>query len=146
MSVEVGGTSGVMSPFKLLQEMANYGPDGEWRVCVVCALLNKTNGDQVRPIFDELMKMWHSPRALIDTIESPRAQRLLTPLGLVNQRTRRLVNMTLDYMRGTPIEHCSGNGPYAWASLDIVCRGKLDTRTDDVWLNRYLLWRKGLRQ
>ena len=139
---EISAPVPAQSPHNLLQEQADYGPDREWRVCVACALLNRTNGDQVRPIFDELMRTWHSPRALLDTVETPRVQRLLQPLGFVNQRTRRLINMTSDYLEGRPIEYCSGNGPYAWASVRIVCHGDLDAPTDDPWLKKYVEWRR----
>ena len=40
------------SPFNTVQEQQAGKPREPWRILVVCALLNRTHGRQVRPMVD----------------------------------------------------------------------------------------------
>lgn len=147
------------SPHDLLQEQQVGRPNGVWRVLVVCQLLNRTHGRQVRPLADErygapLFVRWPTPHAM-SLARLPELQLLLRPLGFAEQRSRSLKAMSAQYnamlfadpefWRGSEDgEWCKGLqgcGQYAKESLDLVVYGRLSAPTTDHWLTKYQQWR-----
>lgn len=151
--------AGARSPHDLLQEQQVGKPHGVWRILVVCQLLNRTHGRQVRPIADELygapiFARWPTPHAM-SLARLPELQLLLKPLGFAEQRSRNLKAMSAQYnamlfadpefWRGSEDgEWCkglAGCGDYAKESLNLIVYGILDAPTTDHWLVRYRDWR-----
>lgn len=142
------------SPFDLLQERQLGMPYQNWRILVVCALLNRTHGRQVRPIVEDLFETYPSPYAMIEACEasSPYLLQLLTPLGLVNRRRHLLHQLSCRYLLISPeIEgaisgewalRLPGCGQYAVDSLNIFSYGRLENPSSDTWLQRYVDWRR----
>lgn len=147
------------SPHDLLQEQQVGKQHGVWRILVVCQLLNRTRGRQVRPIADEaygapIFARWPSPHSMHLAAASELCT-LIKPLGFSDQRTRNLQTMSRQYNalltaddefwkgheNGEWCEALAGCGRYARESLDLIVYGKLDAPTTDHWLSRYRTWR-----
>lgn len=150
------------SPYDLLQEQQVGRAYGVWRVLVVCQLLNRTHGRQVRPIADEkygapIFARWPSP-VLMMSASAAELRDLIRPLGFAEQRSRNLQLMSRQYMgmltadsafwrgyeSGDWCKGLVGCGDYAKESLNLIVYGILDPPTTDTWLSRYREWR--LRQ
>lgn len=147
-----------MSPFNLLQEQQLGKPYEAWRILVVCALLNRTHGRQVRPIVDSIFERWGNPVSMTLGWQrnDPELVAVLRPLGLYNRRIRHLGMLSQAYAErmidcdnedvrrmasarwaiGLP-----GVGQYALDSLEIFVYGRTDRVSSDTWLNKYLEWR-----
>lgn len=147
------------SPHDLLQEQQVGRPHGVWRILVVCQLLNRTHGRQVRPIADErygapIFARWPTPH-LLATSRTAELRDLIKPLGFADQRSRSLqtmsrqYNVTLfadpnfwrGYEDGGWCKGLAGCGDYAKESLNLIVYGVLDAPTTDHWLVRYRDWR-----
>lgn len=133
-----------MSPLGLVQERVGRDRHFPWRVLVCCALLNQTSKEQVRPMLGAFFAWYDHPEVLSGEFEiSPRPLvRLLTPLGLVNRRTRLLVRLTDEYLSGESPYECFGAGRYARDALDLFCAGRADVEPGDHWLRPYRDWRR----
>lgn len=128
------------SPFNLVQEFAAEGPDPVWRVLMVCTMLNKTHGRQVRPIIEEFFERFPTPADLLAAPESTVLD-FIKPLGLYNRRLLALRGISAGIVDGLPLARLPWIGEYAKASVEIFCNHNSKVKTDDVWLQRYLDWR-----
>ena len=130
------------SPYDLLQERAAAGAHPEWRVAFTAILLNKTNGDQVRPIFDEIFEMFPGPRDFLraSVAQTSRLVAILRPLGLITRRMLNLRRMTEDFVRGNPISKCYGCGQYAVDSVETFCHHRPSNLSNDPWIQKYIEW------
>lgn len=145
-----------ISPLNMLQEQQMGLPHQNWRILVVCMLLNQTHGRQVRPMIEELFGMCPSPQDLLEKVSEEHQQlrllAMLRPLGFKNRRLTNLVNMSWDYLNSLRIiEHTNdsnwvksirGCGPYAQDSIAIFVYGADKMAASDTWLNDYLTWRR----
>lgn len=142
------------SPLNTLQEQQVGLPNEEWRILVVCTLLNMTHGDQVRPMISSLFARAPGPMEFCRWIQDEGIaplEAMLKPLGFSKRRSRSLIAMSDSFVTGNlPPEHVSssawasnlaGVGAYAMDSLDIFRYGRLSATTSDTWLNRYCKWR-----
>lgn len=142
----------MISPHNLIQEQQLGKPYAPWRILVVCALLNRTHGRQVRPMIDKLFELCPSPTAMVERAKSEEVMTLLRPLGFVNRRTDSLKRMSQDY---NVLTNCSwkwqssnwtydvhGCGQYARDSINIFIYGQTAAVTTDTWLNKYLEWKR----
>lgn len=127
-----------ISPYNLIQEWVEKDKHYPWRVLVVCTLLNRTHGRQIRPIVDELFRRCPNPIAMLDADITD----ILQPLGLKNMRNKRLKDLTQDYLAGVPYTEMAGVGKYGVDCLKIFCGGMTDVETADRWLEPYLEWRR----
>jgi methyl-CpG-binding domain protein 4 len=123
---------------------AQYG-SAPWRVLVVCALLNLTSRDQVRPVLGELFDRWPHPEAM--ALAGPDFEEFLRPLGLAEQRARRLRRMSEEFMglevlSGWHVEQLHACGSYSGDAFRIFCQGDLACRPGDRVLKAYV---EGLR-
>lgn len=142
------------SPLNTLQEQQVGLPNEEWRILVVCTLLNMTNGAQVRPMIASLFARAPGPLEFCKWVQDEglgAVETLLKPLGFNKRRARSLVAMSDTFVtKGLPPEAMNnsswaadlpGIGPYALDSLDIFRYGRLHAPTSDTWLNKYVKWR-----
>ena len=116
-----------------------------WRVLVVCQLLNLTNRTQVIGMIEEFFDNWPGPA---DTeAAGPELEEFIQPLGLAEQRGRRLRNMAEDYMKAevlsrSIIQMLRGCGQYAADAFTVFCQGDLTIRPSDTVLHEWVLWRR----
>lgn len=119
---------------------APYG-SSPWRVLVVCALLNLTGRDQVRPMLDELFDRWPNPEAMARA--GTDFEEFLQPLGLGEQRARRLRRMSEEYMglevlSGWHVEQIHACGSYSADAFRVFCQGDLSSLPGDRVLREYV--------
>jgi methyl-CpG-binding domain protein 4 len=123
----------------LLQEEYRDDP---WKVLVVCILMNKTGGDQARPVAARLFEKYPDSESLAS--EDPeKLHDLLRPLGFWKKRSSTLVRFSKEYALGDfedPSE-LYGIGEYGADSYRIFVKGNLNTFPNDKELKRYLLRR-----
>ena len=130
-----------VSPYGLIQE--TLWPS-EWKILVVCIMLNQTQRKQVEPIAREFFKLWPTAQDFMN-VDPESVVTLLTPLGFGNRRTDNLIKMTKHYLTA-PWEHARelpGIGGYAARAWEIFCLGELgDEPPNDHALVRYYDWAK----
>lgn len=144
----------MISPYNTLQEQQVGRPRAPWRILVVCMLLNKTHGRQVRPMIDEFFAKWPDPQTVMtSTLGMPE---LIRPLGFGNRRTEAIGHMSEDYALffgdGDPspdqgsewVRAIRGCGQYAQDSIAIFHCGKLENVSSDTWLQKYVEWKLGI--
>lgn len=129
--------AGGVSPLALAQERVPRGEHYPWRVLVTCALLNQTQGEQVRPILGRLFARCPHPSDMV--VQDLRS--MLRPLGLQNRRAYVLRTLSLDCLAGSPPEACYGVGRYALDAYALFVDGRTDVEPEDRWLREYLDWR-----
>lgn len=148
-----------VSPLNLVQEQQLDKPHEAWRILVVCALLNRTHGRQVRPMIDRLFGEFPNPSDLCNPtpgqVES--LTEMLRPLGFVNKRVRTLVELSTwyagvvqhngpewyqDMPNGKWAMQAPGCGKYAVDSLNVVLYDVYEGDLSDTWLKNFAEWRK----
>lgn len=112
-----------------------------WKVIVVCALLNLTSRAQVLPLVAGLFDQWPNPSDVERA--GPELEEYLRPLGLSDQRCRRLRLMAADYQRAEiltrgVVQSIHGCGQYAADAFDVFCRGDLSVTPSDTVLREYV--------
>lgn len=129
------------SPYGLLQE--DCVPD-EWRVLVVCMMLNCTTRKQVEKVLPEFIKRWPGPREMLACSREELID-VIRPLGFANRRASSLLKMTRHYLAG-PWHHAKelpGIGIYAARAWEMFCRDITgDEPPVDHALVRVYHWRK----
>lgn len=117
--------------------------DDPWKLLVVCILLNRTQGVQVRRVLPLLFERYPSPRIMAKASASQLAM-LISGLGLENVKALRLKAMSALWgLR--PIAQLPGIGRYALDSYAIFIEGRTDIRPLDRMLQKYLDTKKFLR-
>lgn len=100
----------VRSVRDLVQEM--YYPDG-FKCLVCCMLLNKCRGETVRAVLDPLFGKFPDASTM-STAEEADLAAILKPLGLQNQRAKRLVQFAKAFDAGfQDVRELPGVGNYA---------------------------------
>ena len=109
------------SPYDLLQE--RFWPS-EWKILVVCLLLNQTSRKQVEPMIADFFKVYPDPRSIIEASESSLVD-ILKPLGLVNRRIMILKKFSLQFLgkEWKTAKDLYGCGKYADDTWRIFCKG-----------------------
>ena len=74
------------SPYDLLQE--RFWPN-DWKILVVCLMLNQTSRKQVEPMIHDFFEKVPDAKSIISAEEDD-LKILLKPLGLVNRRINTL--------------------------------------------------------
>ena len=132
---------GVRSPRDLLQE--EYYPD-DFRVLACCLLLNRTRGDQARPIAAKLFEKYPDAAA-VAAADRGALTKLLEPLGFQNQRAGTLIAMARGYLDPSWRHEgeLPGVGEYASACYRMLFDEDLgDDPPDDRALVDYWVWAK----
>lgn len=131
------------SPFSLIQEdLWSTHPDSEWRIIVVCMMLNCTSRKQVTRVLPEFLRRWPGPRQLIesrleDVIDVVRS------LGFGNRRAAAITKMSRSYLDGgwTHARELPGVGDYAASAWELFCQGIVsDEPPKDHALTLYHAW------
>jgi methyl-CpG-binding domain protein 4 len=123
------------SPFDLLQE--RYWPD-DWKILIVCLLLNQTSRKQVEPMIESFFEKWPDPESALNADEDEMRD-LVRPLGMFNRRVKSIKKMSHQFMSGfdNAIE-LYGCGKYADDAYRIFMKGEwLDVEPNDHALNDY---------
>ena len=131
----------ICSPFGLVQERVEKGPLHEWRIIVICCLMNKTHARQVRPMMKELFARFPNP---IDMAQAgPLLEEILRPLGLIQRRAAMIRKMSEDYVKDCAPGQCFGVGDYGRESLRIFVDGDTSFVPGDKFLVKYVDWVNG---
>ena len=127
------------SPYNLLQE--RFWPD-EWKLLVVCLLLNQTSRKQVEPMIEGFFQKFPNPEAVVEA--SPQEMfEMLRPLGLVNRRISTLKRFSKEFLvkKWDQAIELFGCGKYANDAHRIFIKGEWkDTEPNDHALNDYHSW------
>lgn len=126
------------SPYSLVQERVRGSSCYDWKVIVLCALMNRTHARQVRPMMWDLFLTWPTPESMAQA--SAHLEELLRPLGFANRRSRVLREMSTDYACGVAPERCHGVGQFGRDALDVFVYGRTDVRPRDGFLSKYVMW------
>ena len=124
------------SPYDLLQE--RFWPD-EWKILVVCLMLNQTSRKQVEPMIESFFEKYPNALSVIDAKEKDLLS-LLKPLGLVNRRIKTLKKFSSGYLNQNwkSAKDLYGCGKYADDAYRIFIKGDWqDVEPNDHALNFY---------
>lgn len=128
------------SPYDLLQE--RYWPD-DWKILIVCLMLNQTSRKQVEPMIEGFFDKWPSASdaALADEEEM---REVIKSLGMYNRRVKTIKNMSSQYLSGFEnAKELYGCGKYADDAYRIFMKGEWrDVEPNDQALNKYHGWLK----
>lgn len=109
-----------------------------WRMLVACCLLNRTRGDQARPVLVSLFERYPTPEAMAAARPCDLARRLRR-VGLHRQRARTLRALSSSWADGErDLAKLPGVGRYALDSWAIFQEGRRDVEPDDRVLRAYL--------
>lgn len=110
-----------------------------WRVIVACRMLNRTTGDQVRPVLRMLLERW--PTAL-DLAFSPvhEVEDIVRPLGLYRARSQDMVYASYAFLfdEWSHPTQLPGVGRYCYDALRIFCLGDETVEPEDKVLRSFL--------
>lgn len=123
------------SPFDLLQE--RYWPD-DWKILIVCLLLNQTSRKQVEPMIESFFEKWPDPESASNADEDEMRD-LVRSLGMFNRRVKSIKKMSQQFMSGfdNAID-LYGCGKYADDTYRIFMKGEWrDVEPNDHALNDY---------
>lgn len=123
------------SPFDLLQE--RYWPD-DWKILVVCLLLNQTSRKQVEPMIEVFFDRWPDARSAVSADENEMRE-VVHSLGMFNRRVKTIKKMSQQFLSGfeDAIE-LYGCGKYADDTYRIFMKGEWkDVKPNDHALNDY---------
>ena len=123
------------SPYDLLQE--RYWPD-DWKILVVCLLLNQTSRKQVEPMIDRFFKRWPDAKSAASASEEEMRE-VVRSLGMYNRRVKTIKKMSQQFLTG--FENAIdlyGCGKYANDAYRIFMKGEWeDVEPNDHALNDY---------
>ncbi|MBM38428.1 MAG: hypothetical protein CMO97_05080 [Woeseia sp.] len=128
------------SPYDLLQE--RYWPN-DWKILIVCLMLNQTSRKQVEPMIERFFDKWPtaSDAAFADEEEM---REVVKSLGMYNRRVKTIKNMSNQYLSGFEnAKELYGCGKYADDAYRIFMKGDWqDVEPNDQALNKYHDWLK----
>ncbi len=109
------------SPYDLLQE--RFWPN-EWKILVVCLMLNQTSRKQVEPMIEDFFEKYPDPESILKSKEEELFL-FLKPLGLVNRRIKTLKKFSFQFLEEgwKTAKDLYGCGKYADDAWRIFCRG-----------------------
>ena len=123
------------SPFDLLQE--RYWPD-DWKILIVCLLLNQTSRKQVEPMIESFFEKWPDAKSA-SIADEDEMRDIVRPLGRFNRRVKTIKRMSQQFISGfdNAIE-LYGCGKYADDTYRIFMKGEWqDVDPNDHALNDY---------
>ncbi|KAF5734507.1 hypothetical protein HS088_TW16G00956 [Tripterygium wilfordii] len=124
------------SEFGLLQEDHVHDP---WRVLLICILLNRTSGKQVREAIPGLFALCPNAKAATE-VGTAEIERVIEKLGLQKKRSVMIQRFSREYMEEgwTHVTQLHGVNKYAADAHAIFCTGKWDRVTPcDYMLDYY---------
>ena len=110
------------SPFDLLQE--RFWPD-EWKILVVCLMLNQTSRKQVEPMIHDFFSRFPTPESIVDA-EDAEVLKFISSLGLKNRRLKTLKRFSEEFVTKSwkDARELYGIGKYADDTYRIFIRGE----------------------
>nr|GEW78551.1 methyl-CpG-binding domain protein 4-like protein [Tanacetum cinerariifolium] len=120
----------------LIQENHYHDP---WRIVVICILLNKTQGIQVKPAILEFFNLVPDAATAL-VVPADEIIKLITPLGLQHIKTKRIKGFSAGYLYDdwTHITQLHGVGKYAADAYAIFVTGHWKrVIPKDHMLNKY---------
>lgn len=120
----------------LIQEDHIHDP---WRVVVICFLLNRTQGLQVKRVISDFFSLCPDAKTATEVPENT-IERVVTPLGLKRTRTKRIRIFSEQYLEDnwTHITQLYGVGKYAADAYAIFVTGQWHrVIPKDHMLNKY---------
>lgn len=127
------------SPYCLIQE--DLWPNN-WKILIVCVLLNRTTRKQVEKILPSLFKLCPTVQSMSNCNLSQLTS-VIAPLGFKNKRAITLINLSKNYLKTnwTHAKELPGIGDYGAAAWDIFVLGKIpDVCPKDHALTLYYKW------
>ena len=115
------------------------GPHREWKHMVAVMCLNLTYRKQVKAILPRLFKKYPNPVAFIRGRQKTQ-EKLLKPLGMWKVRTKRLRNMSVEYLSWDDNEASDlhGIGKYGSDSYQIFFMNNIPPNVQDKELKKYI--------
>jgi len=109
------------SPYDLLQE--RFWPN-EWKILVVCLMLNQTSRKQVEPMIEKFFSKYPDPNSILSANEEELFS-ILKPLGLANKRVKTLKKFSEQFLSEDwkTAKDLYGCGKYADDAWRIFCLG-----------------------
>lgn len=110
-----------------------------WEHMVGVIMLNQTNRKTVKKVLPEFLYWFPTHHALINADEEF-VKSILEPLGLVNTRYKRLLQMSKDYISwdGDDATDLYGIGKYGSDSYEIFFKNNYTVEPTDKELKKYL--------
>lgn len=110
-----------------------------WQHMVAVIMLNQTGRKPVKTVFPIFVDRWPGPEHFLCAHEDD-VRDVIWPLGMVNVRTKRLKQMTADYLTwdGTDATMLYGIGKYGSDSYEIFFKENYTVQPTDKELKRYL--------
>ena len=127
-----------MKDHLMVQEQLK-SPFKKWKHMVAVMCLNLTYRKQVKEILPKLFKKYPNPVAFIRGRQKTQ-EKLLKPLGMWKVRTKRLRNMSLEFLswNGQEASDLHGIGKYGSDSYQIFFMNKIPANVEDKELRKYI--------
>lgn len=109
-----------------------------WKLCVVCILLNQTHNTQVRPLLKDLFDL--VPNAYQASKSNPEdIAKIIRPTGFQNMKAKRIINLSQKWITGfNSVEELPGIGKYGKESWRIFVEEDFDFEPSDKKLKIFL--------
>ena len=110
-----------------------------WQHMVAVIMLNQTGRKPVKSVLPLFLISWPDPYAFLRA-DSKTIRDVIWPLGMVNVREKRLIQMTRDYLTwdGSDATMLYGIGKYGSDSYEIFFKQNYGVEPTDKELKRYL--------
>jgi methyl-CpG-binding domain protein 4 len=110
-----------------------------WQHMVAVIMLNQTSRRPVKRILPRFLELWSTPQQFLSAAEHE-VKEVITGLGMVNVRSRRLQRMTQDFLTwdGVDATMLYGIGKYGSDSYEIFFKQNHAVQPTDKELLRYL--------
>ena len=127
----------------MVQQQLPAGLSGRtaiWQHMVAVIMLNQTGRKPVKTVFPVFMSKWSTPDKFIATAHEDEVREVIWSLGMSNIRTKRLLNMTRDFLTwdGKDATILYGIGKYGSDSYEIFFKNNYTVDPTDKELKRYL--------
>jgi endonuclease III len=111
----------------------------EWKLCVVCILLNQTHNSQVRPLLGDLFDL--IPDASSAAKSNPETiAKIIRPVGFQNMKAKRIIEMSQKWISGfNSVDELPGIGKYGKESWRIFVEEDYDFEPSDKKLKLFLV-------
>ena len=110
-----------------------------WQHMVAVIMLNQTGRKPVKTVLPLFLISWPDPYAFLRA-DSKTIRDVIWPLGMVNVREKRLIQMTRDFLTwdGDDAKMLYGIGKYGSDSYEIFFKQNYEVQPTDKELKRYL--------
>src|SRR6056300_1728036 len=123
----------------LMVQQQIKGPYKKWKHMVAVMCLNLTYRKQVKEVLPRLFQKYPNPVAFIRGRQKTQ-ENLLKPLGMWKVRTKRLRNMSVEYLSwdGKEASDLHGIGKYGSDSYQIFFMNNIPPNVEDKELKKYI--------